>query len=178
MGWLPLYHDMGLVVQVVLALVGHMPSVFMDPLAFIQQPARWLRLLSRHTGAMTAAPNFAYDYCVRRLDETERSELSLASVAAMANGSEPVSPATIERFHAAFAPVGVTRTAVRPSYGLAEARVFVSASPAGERPRSPPSTGMPWERASPCRRNRVNVRWRNWWPAAGRSVRRSRSWTR
>ncbi|MFI1534726.1 fatty acyl-AMP ligase [Streptomyces anandii] len=131
-GWLPLYHDMGLVVQVVLALVGHMPSVFMDPLAFIQQPARWLRLLSRHTGAMTAAPNFAYDYCVRRLHETERSELSLASVAAMANGSEPVSPATIERFHAAFAPAGVTRTAVRPSYGLAEATVFVSASPTGE----------------------------------------------
>ncbi|MFI5685202.1 fatty acyl-AMP ligase [Streptomyces sp. NPDC051636] len=133
-GWLPLYHDMGLVVQAVLPVVGHMPSVLMDPLAFVQQPGRWLRLLSEHTGAMTAAPNFAYDYCARRLDPDERAGLSLGSVAAMANGSEPVSPATLERFQAAFSPAGMRRTTMRPSYGLAEATVFVSASPAGEEP--------------------------------------------
>lgn len=133
-GWLPLYHDMGLVLAVVLPIVGHIPSVLMDPLAFVQQPVRWLRLLTQHTGALTAAPNFAYDYCVRRIPEPERSELSLGSVAAMVNGSEPIAEGTLRRFQEAFAQVGMVRTAMRPSYGLAEATVFVSASPAGEEP--------------------------------------------
>ncbi|MFI8301299.1 fatty acyl-AMP ligase [Streptomyces nigra] len=133
-GWLPLYHDMGLVLAVALPLVGCVPSVLMDPLAFVQQPVRWLRLLTQHPGALTAAPNFAYDYCVRRVQGVERGELSLGSVTAMVNGSEPVSPRTLERFHRAFASVGVTRTMMRPSYGLAEATVFVCASPAGEEP--------------------------------------------
>ncbi|MER5433952.1 fatty acyl-AMP ligase [Streptomyces sp. NPDC002588] len=133
-GWLPLYHDMGLVLAIVLPVVGHVHSVFMDPLAFVQQPVRWLRLLTRHPGALTAAPNFAYDYCVRRVADGERAELSLGSVAAMVNGSEPISGQTLRRFQEAFAPVGTVRTAMRPSYGLAEATVFVSASPAGEEP--------------------------------------------
>lgn len=133
-GWLPLYHDMGLVLAIVLSVVGHVPSVLMDPLAFIQQPVRWLRLLTQHPGALTAAPNFAYDYCARRVTDEERGELSLGSVAAMVNGSEPIAERTLRRFQQAFAPVGAARTAMRPSYGLAEATVFVSASPAGEEP--------------------------------------------
>ncbi|MFJ5999386.1 fatty acyl-AMP ligase [Streptomyces sp. NPDC092370] len=137
-GWLPLYHDMGLVLAVALPIVGLIPSVLMDPLAFIQQPVRWLRLLSRYPGALTAAPNFAYDYCVRRVQGMERAELSLGAVTAMVNGSEPVGARTLEQFHAAFAPVGMARTMMRPSYGLAEATVFVCASPAGEEPTVTP----------------------------------------
>ncbi|WP_313896813.1 fatty acyl-AMP ligase [Streptomyces sp. GC420] len=133
-GWLPLYHDMGLVLMIAMPVVGHIPSVIMDPLAFVQQPERWLRLLARHDGAMTAAPNFAFDYCVQRVGEENRAALSLGSVAVMVNGSEPIRPATLDRFHEAFAPSGIRRTAMRPSYGLAEATVFVCASPAGEEP--------------------------------------------
>ncbi|WP_340384846.1 fatty acyl-AMP ligase [Streptomyces sp. SS7] len=133
-GWLPLYHDMGLVLAVALPVLGHLPSVLMDPLAFIQQPARWLQLLSRYPGALTAAPNFAYDYCLQRMDEKDRAGLSLGSVAAMVNGSEPVSARTLERFQTAFASAGMRRTTMRPSYGLAEATVFVCASPVGEEP--------------------------------------------
>ncbi|MEU7056133.1 fatty acyl-AMP ligase [Streptomyces sp. NPDC046197] len=133
-GWLPLYHDMGLVMAVVLPVIGHLPSVLMDPLAFIQQPVRWLRLLTRYDGALSAAPNFAYDYCVRRVDAEERAGLWLGSVAVLINGSEPVGPRTLERFQTAFAPVGMRRTTMRPSYGLAEATVFVCTSPAGEEP--------------------------------------------
>lgn len=133
-GWLPLYHDMGLVLAIVLPVIGNVHSVLMDPLAFVQQPVRWLRLLSEHPGALTAAPNFAYDYCVRRVTDEERATLSLGSVAAMINGSEPIAAQTLQRFQQAFAPVGAVPTAMRPSYGLAEATVFVSASPAGEEP--------------------------------------------
>lgn len=133
-GWLPLYHDMGLVLAIVLPVVGHVHSVLMDPLAFVQQPVRWLRLLTQYPGALTAAPNFAYDYCARRVTDEERGELSLGSVTAMVNGSEPIAEQTLRRFQQAFAPIGAVRTAMRPSYGLAEATVFVSASPAGEEP--------------------------------------------
>ena len=133
-GWLPLYHDMGLVLAIVLPVVGHIHSVLMEPLAFVQQPVRWLRLLTQHSGALTAAPNFAYDYCVRRISDLERKELSLGSVAAMVNGSEPIAERTLHSFQGAFASVGMVRTIMRPSYGLAEATVFVSASPAGEEP--------------------------------------------
>ncbi|MFF0157583.1 fatty acyl-AMP ligase [Streptomyces sp. NPDC005263] len=136
--WLPLYHDMGLMIGIIMPLVRRMRSVLMDPLAFVQQPVRWLRLLTHHDGALTAAPNFAYDYCVHRVPPEERTDLSLGSVAVMINGSEPVSPRTIERFHEAFAPSGIHRTAMRPSYGLAEATVFVTASPAGEEPTVTP----------------------------------------
>ncbi|MER5385554.1 fatty acyl-AMP ligase [Streptomyces sp. NPDC002688] len=133
-GWLPLYHDMGLVLMIALPVVGGVPSVLMDPLAFVQQPARWLHLLTRYSGAVTAAPNFAYDYCVRRVKEEERADLYLGAVAAMVNGSEPIRAQTLRRFQDAFASCGMRRTAMRPSYGLAEATVFVTASPLTEEP--------------------------------------------
>ncbi|MET9062864.1 fatty acyl-AMP ligase [Streptomyces antibioticus] len=133
-GWLPLYHDMGLVLMIVLPVVGGVSSVLMDPAAFVQQPVRWLRLLTRHSGALTAAPNFAYDYCVQRVRDSERTELSLGSVAAMVNGSEPISSRTLARFQEAFGPHGMRTTTMRPSYGLAEATVFVATSPQQEEP--------------------------------------------
>lgn len=133
-GWLPLYHDMGLVLMVVLPVVSGVSSVLMDPLAFVQQPSRWLRLLTRHGGALTAAPNFAYDYCVQRVKEGERAALSLGSVAAMVNGSEPIRARTLTRFQEAFGSCGMRATAMRPSYGLAEATVFVTTSPQEEEP--------------------------------------------
>ncbi|KOU67263.1 hypothetical protein ADK57_16875 [Streptomyces sp. MMG1533] len=136
--WLPLYHDMGLMLGIVMPVAGRMRSVTMAPLDFVQQPVRWLRLLTQYDGALTGAPNFAYDYCVQRVPPEERTGLSLGSVAVMINGSEPVSPRTLERFHEAFAPSGIRRTTMRPSYGLAEATVFVAASPAGEEPTVTP----------------------------------------
>ncbi|WP_051858309.1 fatty acyl-AMP ligase [Streptomyces cellulosae] len=136
--WLPMYHDMGLMLAIAMPVVGRMRSVIMDPLDFVQQPVRWLRLLTHYERALTAAPNFAYDYCVHRVPPEERTGLSLGSVAGMINGSEPVSPRTLERFYEAFAPSGVRRTTMRPSYGLAEATVFVTTSPAGEEPTVTP----------------------------------------
>jgi acyl-CoA synthetase (AMP-forming)/AMP-acid ligase II len=125
---------MGLVVSILMPVVGRVHSVIMDPLAFVQQPVRWLRLLSQYSGAFAAAPNFAYEYCVQRVRPEDREDLSLGTIAALVNGSEPIRPETLGRFQAFFAPAGLKKTAMRPSYGLAEATVFVSASPAGEEP--------------------------------------------
>ncbi|MFD9319975.1 fatty acyl-AMP ligase [Streptomyces sp. NPDC060053] len=134
-GWLPLYHDMGLVLSVAAPVVQGRLSVLMDPAAFLHEPARWLRLLAAHPRAVSAAPNFAYDYCVSAVTDAQKAELRLDGVAAMINGSEPVRPGTADRFHAAFAGQGLAADVHCPSYGLAEATVFVSAARPGEPPR-------------------------------------------
>ncbi|NUS74666.1 MAG: fatty acyl-AMP ligase [Streptomyces sp.] len=131
-GWLPLYHDMGLVLSVAAPVVRGALSVLMDPAAFLNEPARWLRLLGAHPRALSAAPNFAYDYCVGAVTDAQKADLRLDGVAALINGSEPVRPGTADRFHAAFADRGLPATAHCPSYGLAEATVFVSAARPGE----------------------------------------------
>ncbi|WP_037677446.1 fatty acyl-AMP ligase [Streptomyces griseus] len=132
-GWLPLYHDMGLVLSVAAPVVRGLLSVLMDPAAFLRQPVRWLRLLAAHPRAVSAAPNFAYDYCVAAVAEGQKAGLRLSGVTALINGSEPVRPATADRFHAAFAAQGLPAQSHCPSYGLAEATVFVSAA----RPQEP-----------------------------------------
>ncbi|WP_330292657.1 fatty acyl-AMP ligase [Streptomyces sp. NBC_00576] len=131
-GWLPLYHDMGLVLSVAAPVVRGMVSVLMDPVAFLHEPVRWLRLLAAHPRALSAAPNFAYDYCASTVTDAQKRDLRLDGVAALLNGSEPVRPATVDRFHAAFAAQGLAPDAHCPSYGLAEATVFVSAARPGE----------------------------------------------
>lgn len=71
-GWLPLYHDMGLVLSVAAPVVRGLLSVLMDPAAFLHEPARWLRLLTAHPRALSAAPNFAYDYCASAVTEAQK----------------------------------------------------------------------------------------------------------
>ncbi|SES30443.1 long chain fatty acid CoA FadD26 [Streptomyces sp. yr375] len=131
-GWLPLYHDMGLVLSVAAPVVRGLLSVLMDPAAFMQEPARWLRLLATHPHALSAAPNFAYDHCVSAVTGAQRAALRLHGVAALINGSEPVRPGTADAFHAAFAGQGLAAHTHCPSYGLAEATVFVSAARPGQ----------------------------------------------
>ncbi|MFJ3802685.1 fatty acyl-AMP ligase [Streptomyces sp. NPDC090088] len=131
-GWLPLYHDMGLVLSVAAPVVRGLLSVVMDPGAFLQSPVRWLRLLAAHPRALSAAPNFAYDYCAAAVTEAEKADLRLDGVVALLNGSEPVRPGTADRFHAAFAAQGLAPETHCPSYGLAEATVFVSAARPGQ----------------------------------------------
>ncbi|MEV5437623.1 fatty acyl-AMP ligase [Streptomyces sp. NPDC052682] len=132
-GWLPLYHDMGLVLSVAAPVVRGTLSVLMDPVAFLHEPVRWLRLLAAHPHAISAAPNFAYDYCASAVTAEQKAELRLDGITALINGSEPVRPGTADRFHAAFAEQGLAPRTHCPSYGLAEATVFVSAA----RPEEP-----------------------------------------
>jgi long chain fatty acid CoA FadD26 len=132
--WLPLFHDMGLVLGLITPLVLGLRSVLMDPLAFIERPVRWLELLGDRPGAWSAAPNFAFHYCASRVRDADRARLRLGRVAAIINGAEPINPDVLDRFHTAFAGAGYRPEMSRPSYGLAEATVFVTTVP-GDVPR-------------------------------------------
>ena len=125
--WLPLYHDMGLsMIGFPAVYGGH--STLMSPTAFIRRPHRWIRALadgSREGRVVTAAPNFAYEYTAQRGLPTPGEDLDLGNVV-MIIGSEPVSIEAITRFTDAFTPYGLRPTAIKPSYGIAEATLFVS----------------------------------------------------
>ncbi|MEC3974369.1 fatty acyl-AMP ligase [Amycolatopsis sp. H20-H5] len=129
--WLPLFHDMGLILGIGAPMFCGVASVLMDPIAFLERPGRWLRALSASPGAISAAPNFAYAYSASRVTEDEKSYLELSRVVSLINGSEPVLPATIARFQEAFGDCGLRPEVHRASYGLAEATVLVSVTDEG-----------------------------------------------
>jgi 1-acyl-sn-glycerol-3-phosphate acyltransferase len=133
--WLPLYHDMGLIGAWFGPLYHGMTVVSMSPLAFLGKPVRWLQAISQHRGTITAAPNFAYDLCARKIADADLAELDLSSWRVALNGAEAVLPATIERFAARFGPYGFRPEAMRPVYGLAEGSLCVTAPPPGRLPR-------------------------------------------
>ncbi len=133
--WLPLYHDMGLIGAWLGSLYYGATLVVMSPLAFLAQPIRWFSAIQRYRATLTAAPNFAYELCLKRLPEEDLSGLDLSSLRAMFNGAEPVSPATLERFVARFKPYGLKPEALMPVYGLAENSVGLTFPPLGRPPR-------------------------------------------
>ncbi len=126
--WLPLYHDMGLLMIVCVAIFGTQVTL-MSPIAFVRRPQRWIRQLaaeSQHGRTFAAAPNFAFELAAERGLPDAAEDLDLTNVVSLINGSEPVSIHSIEKFNAAFTPYGLPSTAVKPSYGMAEATLFVS----------------------------------------------------
>ncbi len=125
-GWLPLYHDMGLIGNVFQPIYLGAACVLMSPVAFLQRPLRWLEAISRYRAATSGGPNFAYDLCVRKITSEQRASLDLSSWTIAFNGAEPVRAETMERFAAAFQDCGFRRQAFYPCYGLAEATLFVS----------------------------------------------------
>jgi 1-acyl-sn-glycerol-3-phosphate acyltransferase len=133
--WLPLYHDMGLIGAWFAPLYFGVPVVLMSPLAFLARPARWLWTLHAHGGTVSPAPNFAFDLAVRKVQDEEIRGLDLSRWRLALNGSELVSPDTIDRFTRRFAPYGFRPDAMCPVYGLAEASVGLTASPLGRAPR-------------------------------------------
>lgn len=133
--WLPLYHDMGLIGAWFGSLYYGIPLVLMSPLAFLARPALWLQTISRHHGTISAAPNFAYELCVRHVSDAALSGLDLSSWRLALNGAEPVSPATLEAFAARFARCGLRRESITPVYGLAESSVGLAFPPLERGPR-------------------------------------------
>ncbi len=133
--WLPLYHDMGLIGAWLGSLYHGMQFVVMSPLSFLTRPKRWFAAIHRYGGTLSAAPNFAYELCVRRLTDADMAGIRLDSWRAACNGAEPVTPETIEAFWRRFAGFGLKRESLMPVYGLAECSVGLTFPPMGRGPR-------------------------------------------
>src|SRR5690625_1452586 len=124
--WLPQYHDLGLIGGILMTLYVGTTTVVMSPGSFLMRPMRWLEAMSRHGAVISGAPNFAYEWCLKRSTPQQRAELDLSHWEVALNGGEPVNPATLQGFSEAFAPAGFNPEAFLPVYGLAESTLGVS----------------------------------------------------
>jgi acyl-CoA synthetase (AMP-forming)/AMP-acid ligase II len=124
--WLPLFHDMGLIANLLTALHCGVPCVLMPPLAFYQRPQRWLAAITRYGATISGAPNFGYDLCLRRAHRMDLSGIDLSHWEVAFCGAELVRASTMRGFAERFAPAGFRAAALYPCYGLAEATVFVA----------------------------------------------------
>ncbi|MDY5785071.1 FadD32-like long-chain-fatty-acid--AMP ligase [Corynebacterium sp.] len=137
--WLPMHHDMGIIVSMLLVVLGNEIEL-MSPRDFMQQPKRYLKQLSRREDdpedmhIYSVIPNFALDVAARYANITDEDNLDLSAVDGLIIGSEPVTKSGVDTFAEAFAPYNFNRNAIRPGYGLAEATLIVTIAQRPERP--------------------------------------------
>jgi amino acid adenylation domain-containing protein/non-ribosomal peptide synthase protein (TIGR01720 family) len=134
--WLPLYHDMGLILGLLAPICFCFPVVLMTPQHFVGRPSRWLKAVSRYRGTVSGAPDFAFQLCVDRIGDDLVGELDLRSWRLAWCGAEPIRLATTEAFAARFGRCGLPSNALYPCYGLAEATLMVSGGLADAGPLS------------------------------------------
>jgi long chain fatty acid CoA FadD26 len=132
--WAPFYHDMGMIVGILIPLYSGCPGVIMTPIAFLQKPVRWLQHIAANPNVFTAGPNFAYEVVMARTSDEEMAGLDLSRAAVLINGAERVRGTTVRRFSERFGNFGLPAYAMRTTWGMAEATVYVASSPGGRPP--------------------------------------------
>ncbi len=129
-GWAPLFHDMGLIANLLEPFYAGALCVLMGPAAFAQRPWLWLQAISRYRARVSGGPNFAYDLCAERAARVLReAPLDLSGWDIAFNSAEPVRAGTLDAFARAFEPVGFRREALFPCYGMADATLLISGGP-------------------------------------------------
>jgi acyl-CoA synthetase (AMP-forming)/AMP-acid ligase II len=129
--WVPLYHDLGLVINALQTLYAGSLCVLLPPASFIQRPLLWLRAIGEYRAEVAVSPNFGFDLCVERCRAEQMAGVDLSCWRLALNGAEPVHAATLERFAETFAPHGFAADAFYPAYGMAEATVLIAAGRRG-----------------------------------------------
>lgn len=136
LGWVPFFHDQGLIGTVLQPLWLGTPGVLMAPMTFLRRPLGWLAAIDRYGAHTSGGPNFAFDACVARAARSGVPEgLDLSGWQVAFNGAEPVRPETLRAFADTFAPYGFRAEALYPCYGLAEATLLATGSRRGRGPR-------------------------------------------
>lgn len=125
--WLPPYHDMGLIGCVLTSLYKRFELILMPPAYFLHSPIRWLEIISQERITLTCVPNFAFDFCVKKISPVQITQLDLSSLRCIYNGSEPIQFDSIQKFINKFAIAGLSPQAIYPCYGLAEATLMLTA---------------------------------------------------
>ncbi|MBO0675931.1 AMP-binding protein [Mycolicibacterium sp. S2-37] len=132
--WLPFYHDLGLLLGICTPVYGGFTTVLTSPVAFLERPARWMQLMGSHPQAFTSAPNFAFELAARKTTDADMAGHDLGDVFIIQSGAERVNPTTVNRFADRFADFHLDPRVIQPSYGLAEATLYVATC----RPGRPP----------------------------------------
>lgn len=130
--WVPLYHDMGLILNVLQAIYAGATTVLMSPVSFLQRPLLWLKAIADFKAEVAGGPNFAFDHCIARFQPNQMDGINLSHWKIAFNAAEPVRAGTLIRFAETFAPYGFNPQAFFPCYGMAEATVLMSANSRGQ----------------------------------------------
>ncbi len=131
-GWLPHYHDMGLIGQYLQSIYTGFDLVATSPFQFLRRPVLWLQLISRYRATTTVAPDFAYRLCAKLVTDEQLAALDLSSLVTAATGAEPVHASTLQRFSERFSVAGFDGGAFKPAYGMAESTLLISVKQTGE----------------------------------------------
>ncbi|MGB5927452.1 MAG: beta-ketoacyl synthase N-terminal-like domain-containing protein, partial [Cyclobacteriaceae bacterium] len=134
LSWLPFFHDMGIIAIVFQTIYNGNKCVLFPPMAFVQNPLRWVRAIDKYRATMSGAPNFAYALCAERIQAREEA-LDLSCWKQAFCGAEPVKVDTYQAFCEAFKPHGFHPGAFYPGYGMAEATLLISGGERGALPR-------------------------------------------
>lgn len=132
-GWLPLFHDMGLVGHVLQPVYFGGLSVLMSPLAFVQKPVRWLRAISNWQATTSGGPSHAFELCLRLIRDEELERLDLSSWQVAYCGSEKIRSDILDRFVRRFSANGFARQSLLPCFGLAEATLLATGARRGSK---------------------------------------------
>ena len=130
--WLPPYHDMGLIGNILFPVYANFTIFMMSPISFLRRPYLWLKAISDFEANISGGPNFSYEICEKRIDENLiEDNLKLHSWRVAYNGSEHINYKTLNNFSNKFYKYGFQKKSFYPLYGLAESTVFVSGNKPG-----------------------------------------------
>ena len=124
--WVPLYHDMGLILNALEPIYVGALCVLMAPNGFMQRPLNWLRAIHHYKAEVTSSPNFGFDLCVARYRTELMQDIDLSSWKVASVGAEPVRAETLQKFIDTFAAHGFRKEAMFPAYGMAEATLLIT----------------------------------------------------
>ncbi|WP_080713339.1 AMP-binding protein [Coxiella burnetii] len=144
--WLPLYHDMGLIGAWMGSFYHGLPLTLLSPFTFLSRPEKWLWAIHYHRGTISPGPNFAYDLCVKKIEDSDLEGLDLSSWRVALNGSEMIHPDTLRNFEKRFRKYGFKKEAIFPAYGLAECALGLTFPPLNRGPNIDRIERLPYEK--------------------------------
>ncbi len=130
-GWLPFYHDMGLIGGLLGTLYNGKLGYFATPIDFLISPTLWVKNLAKWKATILIGPDFYYRQLVKKVKSADLKNLNLSSIRLMLTGAELINVQTCKEFNEKYSVCGLNQNAFMPVYGLAENSLAVTFCPVG-----------------------------------------------